>query len=134
MNTPIHLTGQLPGRWEEAMAALAGDLGMTAGETGVEIRCRKGEALSVDSDGVSVDVVWSRPVELYRAPAPGPLLRPGAGPLRLLRRDVRLLPQRRFKAGGHAGIPAEDGPHGPEPGDAVHRGHLRGARAPLLRL
>lgn len=67
MNTPIHLTGQLPGRWEEALAALAGDLGMTAGETGVEIRCRKGEALSVDSDGVSVDVVWSKPVELYRA-------------------------------------------------------------------
>ena len=40
MHTPIHLTGQLPDHWKEALAILADDLGMEPDEAGVEIRCR----------------------------------------------------------------------------------------------
>ena len=67
MHTPIHLTGQLPDHWKEALAILADDLGMEPGEAGVEIRCRQGDALEVASDGASVDITWETPVQLYRA-------------------------------------------------------------------
>ena len=67
MHTPIHLTGQLPDHWKEALAILADDLGMEPGEAGVEIRCRQGDALEVASDGATVDITWETPVQLYRA-------------------------------------------------------------------
>ena len=67
MHTPIHLTGQLPDHWKEALAILADDLGMEPDEAGVEIRCRQGDALEVASDGTSVDITWETPVQLYRA-------------------------------------------------------------------
>ena len=65
--TAIHLTGQLPDKWEEALAILEEDLGFTPGEAGIEICCRQGQALAVESDGAGVSITWETPVQLYRA-------------------------------------------------------------------
>lgn len=63
----IHLTGTLPETWQQALAELRDDLGMVCKETGLEILCEKGDHLAVESDGTSVRLTWSAPVEFYRA-------------------------------------------------------------------
>lgn len=65
--TNITLSGQLPAHAQEALALLQQDLGFVPGAGGIEIRCRQGQALELRSDGTSVDLTWSKPVELYRA-------------------------------------------------------------------
>lgn len=65
--TPIHLTGQLPDQWQDALAALAPDLGYTPSERGLEIACAKGGGLAVESDGQTARITWAEPVQLYRA-------------------------------------------------------------------
>ena len=65
--TTITLSGQLPAHAQEALALLQQDLGFVPGAGGIEIRCRQGQALDLRSDGTSVDLTWSKPVELYRA-------------------------------------------------------------------
>lgn len=65
--TTIRLTGQLPRKWEEALAILKDDLGFVPGNAGVEIFCQQGQALAVESDGERVRVTWETPVQLYRA-------------------------------------------------------------------
>lgn len=64
---PIHLTGQLPDQWRQALDALAPDLGCVPSEKGLEIVCARGGCLAVDSDGKSVHITWAEPVQLYRA-------------------------------------------------------------------
>ena len=65
--TSIHLTGQMPDLWREALEALSPDLGYTPAERGVEILCAKGDGLTVESDGQTVQITWAEPVQLYRA-------------------------------------------------------------------
>ncbi|HIT34849.1 MAG TPA: beta-N-acetylhexosaminidase [Candidatus Faecousia intestinigallinarum] len=67
MYTAVHLTGQLPGQYAQAVAALKEDLGMIPADTGIEICCRQGDELAVVSDGVSVQLTWAKPVQFYRA-------------------------------------------------------------------
>ena len=67
MNRKVHIHGQMPETWEPALAALADDLQMTPDAAGLEIRCVRGDALAVESDGASVTVTWAAPVEFYRA-------------------------------------------------------------------
>lgn len=65
--TNIHIIGQKPEHWREALVELEHDLYMAYDENGIEIRCKKGDALCVTSDGKSVDLTWSTTVEFYRA-------------------------------------------------------------------
>ncbi len=67
MNRKIHIFGQMPPRWEEAMKELSGDLGMTLSENGTAVECVRGDHLSVVSDGKTVTLTWAAPVEFYRA-------------------------------------------------------------------
>ena len=64
--TKITLLGELPQNAPEALAILRQDLGFEAGPGGFPVTCRRGEALEVQSDGKTVALTWSRPVELYR--------------------------------------------------------------------
>ena len=64
--TKITLLGELPQNAPEALAILRQDLGFEAGPGGFPVTCRRGEALEVQSDGKTVELTWSRPVELYR--------------------------------------------------------------------
>lgn len=63
----VHLTGCLPDNCLTALEELKQDLGMKSSETGLEIRCQKGAALTVESDGIAVTLTWAAPVEFYRA-------------------------------------------------------------------
>lgn len=63
----ITLTGQLPEHAIEAVKILQDDLGLVLATDGVTVCCRKGSQLQVISDGKSVEIVWEKPVELYRA-------------------------------------------------------------------
>lgn len=65
--THIHLTGILPENWQHALAELAGDLGMVPADSGLEVFCQKGDCLALECDGSSVRLIWSAPVEFYRA-------------------------------------------------------------------
>ena len=67
MYRSIHLSGDLPSRWEEALDCLKDDLGMVHGPGGMEITCVRGGELAVESDGVSVRLTWEQPIQLYRA-------------------------------------------------------------------
>ena len=67
MKRKVYIHGQMPETWEPALDALAEDLQMVPDADGLEIRCTKGEALAVESDGHSVTLTWSAPVEFYRA-------------------------------------------------------------------
>ena len=67
MKLNVHMTGQLPEYWRSALEELREDLGFVPGETGTEIRCRRGEGIAVVSDGASVDLTWSTEVEFFRA-------------------------------------------------------------------
>ena len=62
----IRLEGELPEHWQQALQELQGDLGLRAGE-GIPVRCRRGQGLEVRCDGSSVDLVWQRPIDFYRA-------------------------------------------------------------------
>lgn len=65
--TKITLSGVLPPHAKEALRLLRQDLGFEIGAGGMPIRCAQGQQLEVLSDGKTVDITWSRPVELYRA-------------------------------------------------------------------
>ncbi len=67
MPAPIHLTGALPERWQEALHALQDDLELISSPSGLEVRCQRGDCLAVESDGVSVTLTWAEPVQLWRA-------------------------------------------------------------------
>ncbi len=67
MKMKIHITGQTPAHWREALAELEQDLGMACGENGIRICCTRGGSLAVVSDGASVDLTWSTDVEFFRA-------------------------------------------------------------------
>ena len=54
MKRKVYIHGQMPETWEPALDALAEDLQMAPDADGLEIRCTKGEALAVESDGHSV--------------------------------------------------------------------------------
>ena len=63
----VHLTGSLPDNCLTALGELRQDLGMKVSETGLEIHCQRGDALTVESDGTTVTLTWAAPVEFYRA-------------------------------------------------------------------
>ena len=63
----IHISGQMPPEWEEALHQLTSELGMAADPNGIPIVCLKGEETSVRSDGKTVSLVWESPVSFYRA-------------------------------------------------------------------
>ena len=65
--THIRLSGELPENHDLALEQLKNDLGLSAGTTGIEITCRRGEELSVVSDGKAVELTWKTPVSFYRA-------------------------------------------------------------------
>lgn len=65
--TKITLSGVLPPHAKEALKLLRQDLGFEIGAGGMPIRCAQGQQLEVLSDGKTVDITCSRPVELYRA-------------------------------------------------------------------
>lgn len=63
----MHIIGQTPDTWREALAALRDDLGFDLSETGTEVICTQGKVLSVESDGTAVRLTWAEPVQFYRA-------------------------------------------------------------------
>lgn len=65
--THIHILGQTPDAWREALAELKDDLGMEYAENGIEVHCTKGDEIRVESDGTCVRLTWAAPVEFYRA-------------------------------------------------------------------
>lgn len=67
MGYKLHITGQAPEHWREALAELAQELDLVPAEDGIEVRCRKGAALAVACDGASVDLTWAEPIQFYRA-------------------------------------------------------------------
>lgn len=67
MKTTVHLTGQMPPKWREAVELLEKDLGFAAGERGIEVACVQGEELAVECDGAAVRLTWQTPVQFYRA-------------------------------------------------------------------
>lgn len=67
MKTAIHLMGQLPEKWAEALAELSEDLGFTAEPGGFAVTCRRGGELAVECDGSTVTITWATPVQFYRA-------------------------------------------------------------------
>ncbi len=67
MNRVIHISGQTPPQWQEALAVLTDDLAMVPGEGGTAISCVQGSHLGVESDGRSVTLTWQTPVQFYRA-------------------------------------------------------------------
>lgn len=67
MMTNIHITGQMPESWQQGLAELRQELGMTVSDTGLEIHCTQGEGIHVVSDGTRVELTWSTPISFYRA-------------------------------------------------------------------
>ncbi len=67
MNQNIHITGQPPRDWETGLTLVKQELGMVSAETGLEIFCRQGDHLAVESDGKTVTLTWETPVQFYRA-------------------------------------------------------------------
>ena len=67
MKKNVHILGQAPANWQSALTELQEELGYLPAEDGIEIRCVKGDELSVESDGVSVTLTWAAPVQFYRA-------------------------------------------------------------------
>ena len=63
----IRLTGQLPDRWQEALAELAPELDMLPAEDGAEIVCSRGDCLALECDGGRVRLTWAEPIQFYRA-------------------------------------------------------------------
>ena len=74
MNRKVHIHGQMPETWEPALAALADDLQMTPDAAGLEIRCVRGDALAVESDGASVTVTWAVPATGVSEPVRAPMV------------------------------------------------------------
>lgn len=66
MKMKIRILGQAPLLWREALSALENDLHMLPAPDGVEICCRQGDGLTVESDGAHVELVWQTPVQFYR--------------------------------------------------------------------
>ncbi len=62
----VHIVGQPPEAWAEGLAILGEDLGMTPGDSGIEIVCEKGTHLAVECRDGAVRLVWSSTVEFYR--------------------------------------------------------------------
>ena len=79
MDLKIALSGDLPARCSDALAALAPELGMVPAAEGVPVRGHRGAALAVCCDGASVTIEWAQPIQFYRAAAPsaGSLRYPG---------------------------------------------------------
>ncbi len=67
MMRTIHILGQTPPRYQEALAVLKEDLAMVQAEKGFAIHCQQGQCLHVVSDGTSVTLTWQTPVQFYRA-------------------------------------------------------------------
>lgn len=67
MEFTINLSGELPARCKEALAALAPELSLRMSAEGVPVRCVRGDKLSVCCDGSAVTITWAQPVQLYRA-------------------------------------------------------------------
>ena len=74
MKKNVHILGQAPANWQSALTELQEELGYLPAENGIEIRCVKGDELSVESDGISVTLIWAAPVQFYRAMSLIPLL------------------------------------------------------------
>lgn len=67
MKMNVHITGQMPEAWQEALAVLEEDLGMALDPNGIEVSCQQGGGLAVESDGKAVQLTWETPVQFYRA-------------------------------------------------------------------
>ncbi len=67
MNRTIHISGQTPDRWQEALEILRQDLKLVPGSQGIAVSCRQGDCLSVVSDGNAVSLTWQTPIQFYRA-------------------------------------------------------------------
>lgn len=67
MKKNVHILGQAPANWQSALTELQEELGYLPAENGIEIRCVRGDELSVESDGISVTLIWAAPVQFYRA-------------------------------------------------------------------
>lgn len=63
----IHLAGQLPDRWRQALDELGDDLRLVPAWSGLEITCRRGKGLGVVCDGEAATITWAEPVQFYRA-------------------------------------------------------------------
>ena len=67
MELTITLSGDLPARCAQALAALAPELSLRMAEGGVPVRGQRGDRLAVCFDGETVAVTWAQPVQFYRA-------------------------------------------------------------------
>ena len=67
MELTITLSGDLPARCAQALAALAPELSLRMAEGGVPVRGQRGDRLAVCFDGEIVAVTWAQPVQFYRA-------------------------------------------------------------------
>lgn len=63
----LHMQGELPPRWLDALEALAPDLGFTHAPDGIPLIARRGKKLMAAWDGSVIEIEWSKPVEFYRA-------------------------------------------------------------------
>ncbi len=90
MEYKLHITGQTPEGWEQALDELRGDLAIVPAGSGPEVSCVRGSELAVVCDGTSVRLTWAEPVQFYRALS---LI-----PLPLSPCDIREKP--RFASGG----------------------------------
>ena len=67
MEYKLHITGQTPEGWEQALDELRGDLAIVPAGSGPEVSCVRGSELAVVCDGTSVRLTWAEPVQFYRA-------------------------------------------------------------------
>ncbi len=67
MNLKVHVQGELPDRWQEALAELAPELGLELSQDGVPVTGRRGDRLKIQFDGQAIAVEWAQPVQFYRA-------------------------------------------------------------------
>ena len=62
----IRILGQLPARFEEGFAYMAGDLGLARDDGGFPVTFRQGPGLVLETDAQGARIVWSKPVECFR--------------------------------------------------------------------
>ena len=67
MLSSIHITGQAPENFEQALAELKNELGFTVSPKGTPVTAVKGDHLGVVCDGKTVTITWAEPIQFYRA-------------------------------------------------------------------
>ena len=67
MEYKLHITGELPEGWQQALAELRQELSIVPDGGGAQVVCQRGDELAVDCDGTAVRLIWAEPIQFYRA-------------------------------------------------------------------